>query len=339
MRSPAGTALKVLIVEDDATSALFLERALAKDHYRTISCSDGAAALETLGKEPCDAVVSDWMMPRMDGIELTRKIRETIRPLPVVLIVTSLSSAQARSHALQSGADDYLAKPFSIPEILERLGNCLSRRQQPEPLPSAIQRAPLAPSVEPLPPFPVLCIAASTGGPGAVLEVVKNLGNAQGVAVLLVLHGPAWMLEAFSGRLQQETPLKVHLAEQGMQIEPGHIFVAPGDRHMTVEPSLRIRLNQDAPENFIRPAADPLFRSVARVFRRRSIALVLTGMGRDGTLGASQIVAAGGMVIAQDPRTATAPSMPETAVNAGITTCVVPLPQVAFEALRYLPSR
>lgn len=319
--------MKILIVEDDPTSTLVLERSLRKAGYDTVSAPDGLAALDLLKDSSCDAIVSDWMMPRMDGIELVRKIRETVQPAPVILMVTALASPDARTHALAAGADDYLAKPFSVPEVLERLGNCLARRAQPEP--KIVQAPPEAPPKLPPPPFPALAIAASTGGPEAVREVMRSLEDVQDLAALLVLHGPAWMLETFAGRLQKETPLSVRLAEEHMVLEPGKFYIAPGEWHMLVDESMTIRLNKDAPENYMRPAADPLFRSVARVFHRAAVGVILTGMGRDGTLGASEIAAAGGSVIVQDPRTAIAPSMPQTAINAGVTTEVHALQHLA----------
>ena len=308
--------MKILIVEDDPTSTLVLERSLRKAGYETVSAPDGLAAMDLIQASPCDAIVSDWMMPRMDGIELVRKIRETVQPPPVILMVTSLASPDARTHALAAGADDYLAKPFSVPEVLERLGNCLARRAQPEP-----KIAPAKPAAAPHrspPPFPALAIAASTGGPEAVREVMRGLEDVQDIAAFLVLHGPAWMLETFAGRLQKETQMLVRLAEDQMPIEPGKLYIAPGEWHMLADESMVIRLNKEAPENYMRPAADPLFRSIAQVFHRAAVGVILTGMGRDGTLGASELSASGATVIVQDPRTAIAPSMPQTAINAGV---------------------
>lgn len=328
--------MKILIVEDDPTSTLILERSLRKAGYETLTAVDGVEALEFLEAQPCDAIVSDWMMPRMDGIELVHKIRSSIQPLPVILIVTSLSMPEARSHALRAGADDYLAKPFAVPEVLERLANCLARRQQPEPLPSTIRKTPsVAPSAPP-PSFAAVALTASTGGPEAVREVLRGLDNARDTAFFLVLHGPAWMLETFTSRLQREIPIPVRIAEDGMSIQPGSLLVAPGDWHMVVADGPVVRLHQEPPENYMRPAADPLFRSMACIFQKHAMAVVLSGMGRDGALGASEIAACGGMVICQDPQTAVAPSMPQTVINAGVSSAVVPLSEIAPEILRRL---
>jgi two-component system chemotaxis response regulator CheB len=321
--------VKILIVEDDPTSTLILERSLRKAGYETLTAVDGVEALEFLEAQPCDAIVSDWMMPRMDGIELVHKIRSAIQPLPVILIVTSLSMPEARTHALRAGADDYLAKPFAVPEVLERLANCLARRQQPEPLPSSIRKTPSIVPTAPPPAFGALALTASTGGPEAVREVLRGLGEIRNTALFLVLHGPAWMLETFTNRLQREIPIPVRMAEDGMAVEPGTLLVAPGDWHMVVQEGPVVRLNQDPPENYMRPSADPLFRSLAAVFQKNSLAVVLSGMGRDGALGASELSACGGAVLCQDPQSAMAPSMPQTAINAGVASEVVPLPELA----------
>jgi len=326
--------VKILIVEDDPTGTLVLERSLRKAGYETVSAPDGLAALELLRTTTCDAVVSDWLMPRMDGIELVHKIRETIHPAPVIIMVTALASSDARNHALAAGADDYLAKPFSVPEVLERLSNCLARRAQPEPKVSPVPHHDTETRTAPA--FPVLAIAASTGGPEAVRELARGLGDIGYAAAFLVLHGPAWMLETFATRLQKETSLQVRLAEDMMSIEPGKLYLAPGEWHMVVDETFTLRLNKDAPENYMRPAADPLFRSVARAFHRAAVGVILTGMGRDGTLGAFELAGAGAPVLAQDPRTAIAPSMAQTAINAGVVTEIHPLQELGVAICKRL---
>jgi two-component system chemotaxis response regulator CheB len=321
--SNSGEILRVLIAEDDRTSALLLEHAVTRAGHEALVVQDGQEALSRLGDGGYDAVLTDWMMPRMDGIELIRRAREDVSTPPIFLVVTALASAEARQHALRAGADDYIAKPFSARDVLERLENCFARHRQPEPA-----RPQFEPAVDlaVLPPRVGVCIAASTGGPEALKEVIGSLGNMPEASLYVVQHGPTWMLETFAARLQEDAAMPVRLAKDGMQSQAGVIYIAPGDRHMTVDPeTFAMRLNDEPPENYMRPAADPLFRSVATAFGPYGIAVVLTGMGRDGTLGAATIAAAGGVVLAQDPRTAVASSMPQTAVNIGAVREVVAL--------------
>ena len=139
-------------------------------------------------------------------------------------------------------------------------------------------------------------------------------------------HGPEWMLSTFTSRIQGDTSLEVVLGSQGMAVEPGHLYLAPGDRHLTVRPGhYTLKVSNDPPENFVRPAADPLFHSTAEAFGRYCVGVILTGMGRDGTRGAAYIHKVGGVVLAQDPGSAMAPSMPQTVIEAGLAKRTAPL--------------
>lgn len=326
--------MKILVAEDDYASGLLLERTLKKGGYSVVVAPGGIEALEAIRRERFDVLLTDWMMPRMDGMELIRRVRATAKPVPLIMVITVLSSAEARAVALDGGADDYLTKPFDPTEVLARLENCLSRGHQSMPrLPAvAVHRSPTRP------PFVGVCVVASTGGPPVLKEIFRSL-DASRAAFFVVLHGPAWLLEAFAQRLQHATAMKVRLAEDGARVAPGEIYVAPGDRHLCVEArSLRLRLIDEPPENYLRPAADPLFRSAAKAFGRHCVAVVMTGLGCDGTLGAAHVAVAGGVVLAQDPETAVAPSMPKSVIKFGLAKRVVPLAKMAATISRYVTT-
>ena len=315
--------MKILIAEDDPTSAMLLSRTLEGDGYEVVSTADGVQALATLRAQSFDAVLTDWMMPNMDGISLVRRVRVEFETPPPILVITALSSDDAREHALEAGADDYLAKPYQPNDILQRLRDCIERAHQPAPSPGTMHavRGPSAP-----PSHVGVGIAASTGGPEALRALLPSLDPNLNAAYLLVLHGPEWMLETFAERAAGLTRLGVRIATDGERIEPRTLFVCPGDRHMKVDaagPS--ILLTNEPPENFVRPAADPLFRSLAAAYGSRSVAVVLTGMGRDGSMGAQQVHAVGGQVLAQDPVTAIAASMPRTTVGLGVVDRIAPI--------------
>lgn len=321
--------MKILIAEDDATSALLLTKTLESDGYDVVSTGDGVQALAALRTQEFDAVLTDWMMPHMDGISLVRRVRAEFENPPPVLVITALNQGDARSHALDAGADDYLAKPYQPREILRRLSDCIRRANQPMPAAAASTPARVV-GPRRLPSHVAVGVASSTGGPEALREFVSSLDPDARTAYLLVQHGPEWMLETFTQRLQGLTDVDVVLATDGATVEPGKMYVCPGDRHMVVTgPTPTIRLNDDPPENFVRPAADPLFRSLASVYGRRAVGVVLTGMGRDGSLGAQQLHAAGGRVVAQDPMTAVVASMPRSAIGLGIVDEIVALKDMA----------
>lgn len=318
---------KILVVEDELTNSILIKRVLINAGYNVLVAQNGADALKYLEKETFDAILTDWMMPHIDGIELIRRIRESITPLPLIIMITALVSQDAREYALEAGADDYIAKPIDVNELTTRVEEGLAKKGQT----GTIEKAPIKKAVaSSTPNFPVVVIATSTGGPPTLIEIFNHLDVNQDIAYLLVQHGPPWMLDTFSQRLQKETKLKVCTPTNGMKIEPGSVYVAPGDLHMRVHPSNYTIVLDDAPkENFVRPAADPLFRSAAEVFGEYCLAVVLTGLGRDGTAGASQVSSFGGSVLVQDPKSATAQSMPTAVINSHIPHKVVHLQDMA----------
>lgn len=328
--------MKVLVVEDNVSGKLLLYKILRREGYQVFSSNNGAEAVELLKKEAFDAVLTDWMMPQLDGIELIHYIRKNIRPVPVLMMITALDSRQAREKALDAGADDYITKPFHVHEIRERLENCIMRRKSEYETAQETKEI----KIPGKPSFPALGIAASTGGPSTLTDLFMALRPLNEAAVFVVLHGPAWMLRSFSERLQGRTKMQVVLAEDKMPVQKGKVYIAPGDMHMIIDASLmEVRLWDGPPENFVRPSADPLFRSIAGAFGKNSAALILTGMGHDGSIGAGYISAAGGMVIAQDPSGAIAPSMPQSVIDlrlAGIVSPLEKIPSVIEETIRKL---
>lgn len=316
---------KILIVEDELTNAILLKRILTKAGYNTIVAHNGVEALKHLEKDIFDAVLTDWMMPQIDGIELIRQMRETMENVPLIFMVTALVSEGARSYALESGADDYIAKPIDVEELLTRLKDGLEKHQQDAPQNIVVSQK----HIDVTPPYVAVAIATSTGGPPTLIELFKHIESNTNASFFIVQHGPAWMLETFTQRLQKETNFKVNLAMDGMETTIGNIYIAPGDKHMRLVPNTyKISLDEGPKENFVRPAADPLFRSVAQAFGKYSIGVVLTGLGRDGAQGASEIAAVKGTVLVQDPETAVAPSMPRTSIAASFQSRVVRIEQM-----------
>jgi two-component system chemotaxis response regulator CheB len=320
--------MKILLAEDDERSARAIAGPLRREGFRVTIAGDGKAALDHLRREPVDVLVTDWMMPRMDGISLILRARETVRPVPYIIMVTALNSEKARARALDSGADDFLTKPVTTRTLLRRIKTGLSRRHQPAPVVRARRFDPeLAPASSP--PFVGVVIAASTGGPSALTRLFGTLPTATGAAFFVVQHAPAWMLESLASRLQQESRARVVVARDGLRCSAGEVYLAPGDHHMTLSAEdWALRLGGEAPVNFVRPAADPLFESAASALGSYCLGVILTGMGRDGTIGAGSVVEAGGIVLAQDPETAVAPSMPKTAIEAGVVSGICPLDEM-----------
>lgn len=307
---------RILLAEDSDENALLFEAALLKGRFAVDRARDGAQALGMLEQRPYDLLLTDWMMPMMDGLELVRRVRRSGARLPIVLL-SAYRDANIRLQALDAGADEFLAKPCPPSELLDCVRLCLARARQ-RPTPPPVQPAGPVRRPDRLPAFPAVCVAASTGGPDAMEQVIRTL-DLDHAACLAVLHGPAWMLEGYATRLQKVTNHRVHLGATDLPIEPGAVYLAPGGSHMSIAShALTLQLTDSEPENFVRPAADPLFHAAASRFGARCIGVVLTGLGRDGTRGAHAIAAAGGQMFVQDPATCVAPFMPASVIEAGI---------------------
>ena len=303
---------RILVVDDEESNILILKTVLAGGDYQIFDASNGEEALRLHQAEPFDMIITDWMMPVMDGIILASTIRLHRIGSPVIILITSLAIEGARERAMMCGADIYLQKPL-VPDVVRNMVSNGFKRQDSGNVKIKI---PEATAIRQSVPFSAVGIAASTGGPAVLVEFMKTLTLDSRLSYFIVQHGPDWMIETFAKSLANLTKHEIILPDERQPVEAGKIYLAPGDFHLTIESnSLTFRLEDTSLINFVRPSADPLFYSIANTFGIKSMGVVLTGMGCDGSAGAAKIKSVGGQVFVQDPAEAVVPSMPQATLD------------------------
>ncbi len=313
--------MKVLVVEDQVNMLMVYRMVLEKANHQLSIARDGSEAIPFLQRERFDAVITDWMMPKHDGLELIRWIRTNMHPAPPIIMVTSLGRADELQKAIDAGADEYLVKPIVPKQLLSMLAR-VEKKQNQQIDTSISNRLNIAYTKQQS--FYAVAIAAGSGAGSVLEQILSKVASNVHAVFLIVVHNPGWALEALVQQLSSKVGIPIALAIDGQKINPGKIFLAPDDRHMVIDPDrLTIQLENSEPENFVRPAADPLMRSVARAFGSNAVGVILGGMGCDGAIGAGFIHTAGGTVLVLDPAKAAVPQMSQHSIESGMADYVL----------------
>jgi len=325
-----------LIVDDSVTARAALKRMISNEAGWNVvgTAADGAQGLAKIRELEPDIVVMDFEMPVMNGLEAIRELR-TFSQVPVIVLSGSTPRASRKAIMLmEAGASDVISKHPGGPAagidalkgpLLDRL-NALTRRRVAA-ADSAERRvrnvcSPYA-GVAPL-----MVIGASTGGPPALEEFLDALPEEMSTPVVIAQHMPETFTAALTDRLNERGPRPTFLAQEDMALDGGCVYVAPGGQHTQVRRdrggTLRLSVGPNPADAPYRPSVDALFSSAAKCVGSDLVAAVLTGMGDDGLLGARDVVAAGGKVVAQDAASCVVYGMPRAVVEAGLADACMP---------------
>jgi two-component system chemotaxis response regulator CheB len=370
---PSSTAsapnrIRVVVVDDSALVRSILKTVI--DSQPDMVCVGAAVdpfmAREMIRELNPDVITLDVEMPRMDGLDFLEKIMR-LRPMPVLMVSTLTErGAETTLRALELGAVDFVAKPRlglaqglqeMAVEITDKLRIAararIARRPVATPAPaSSVPRAAgsgpstgAQPLVKPVPVVfsrvsteKIIAIGSSTGGTEALREVLSGL-PADCPAVMVTQHMPPGFTKSFADRLNSICRMHVKEAEPGERVLPGHVYIAPGGRHLLVKRSganYMVEISEAEPVNRHKPSVDVLFRSVAEHVGRNAVGVMLTGMGRDGADAMRVMRDAGAYNLAQDEASCVVYGMPREAVAAGAVDEVLPLMKIGPQLLAHL---
>jgi two-component system chemotaxis response regulator CheB len=339
--------IRVLVVDDSAFFRKRIRQALETSGDVSIvgEAVNGREAIEMVSRLKPDLVTMDVAMPEVDGISA---VREIMRQHPTrIIMFSSLTREGARAtlDALEAGAVDFLAKQEGLGSDTQH-GLCarvlsIARSRHPAgrvspAVPAATPRRPVAPP-QPRVPVQLVLIGASTGGPVAIQRVLAGLPATYRYPVVVAVHMPSEFTATFAERLDNACPLQVRLASTGDALRPGVALLAPGGRQTLIESrngQLQVRV-VEAGDQIYKPSVDLLFGSAARAIGAGCVAVILTGMGADGTEGARMLKGRGATVWSQDQASSVVYGMPYSVAKAGLTDRVLPIGEFA-EALRGL---
>ncbi len=349
--------IKVLIVDDAALMRKLLTEILSSSPKIEVvgTAADAYIARDKIKQLNPDVITLDVEMPRMDGITFLKNLMR-LRPTPVVMISTlTEDGADVTLEALESGAIDYIPKPKSdfehslsdyskkiiekvivasqvnVTKIERRIKSVEQMKVRPKRSVDEILSKPGTTLAKTTDRF--IAIGASTGGTEAIKEVIMAL-PAEVPGIVITQHIPASFSSSFARRLNEHSTLRVREAKSGDQILPGHVYLAPGDKHLMVKRTgakYVCELNNGPEINRHKPSVDVLFRSVAQSAGPNVMGIMLTGMGADGAQGMLEMKNAGAFNIAQDEQTSVVWGMPGAAVKLDAVEKVLPLNKVAKE--------
>ncbi|MEO6005662.1 MAG: chemotaxis-specific protein-glutamate methyltransferase CheB [Opitutus sp.] len=333
--------IRTLIVDDSAFARKVVREILSTSALVDVVglARDGEEALEMTATLKPDIVICDLQMPKLDGVGFVRR-QMRIRPLPILIVSSAAQDAAVVIEALNAGAIDIVQKPSALAtDDLRAIRDELVQKIL------ATVNAPLdnlAPDVQPLTratlvpasgKVAIVVLGISTGGPQALRRMMPLLPADFPVPMAIVLHMPVGYTALFAEKLNEICPLEIKEAQEGDHVQVGRVLLAPAGRHLTFKATpaghVVAQLTMQPLEKIHRPSVDVLFRSAAEVYHDRVLAVVMTGMGDDGTEGSSWIKAEGGTVLTEAESSCVIYGMPRSVTEAGLSDAAVSLNDMA----------
>lgn len=358
-----GRKIRVLIVDDSVIACKILSETLAQDSGIEVAGTalSGPIALSRLSAVDPDLVMVDLDMPVMDGLQTLLEIKKIRPKLPVIMCSALFTPGNRLAmQALLGGAADWVAKPSVhmnggagldafAGELSGKIKSIFAAKTIPAPASATAPAYASAPAAAQVAAFPsrdfggkprgipeILAIGVSTGGPQALGELLSRLPADFPVPIVVVQHMPPLFTKSLALSIGGKSRIKVEEGFEGRRLEPGRAWIAPGGFHMQVvkrKGGCELAINSDEPVNSCRPAVDVLFKSVVEAFGSKVLAVVLTGMGQDGLVGAEAVRRAGGAVFVQDQASSVVWGMPGMIAKAGLADKIVPLMDLPKEIL------
>lgn len=355
--------IKVLIVDDSALIRDMLSAMLRQDPQLEVvgTAPDPYVAREKIKELKPDVLTLDVEMPRMDGLTFLEKLMR-LHPMPVVMVSTlTEKGAEVTLRALELGAVDFVAKPkLDVAQTLQHYAEEIADKIKTAAKVRVDRLTRSASTIEVAPRYTadavikkteqlskvkttdlIIAIGASTGGTEAIKDVLMAM-PADAPGIVVTQHIPEMFSGPFARRMDANSDMSVCEAQDGQHVLAGHVYIAPGNRHLLVERSgarYVCRLNDGPPVNRHRPSVDVLFRSVAQCAGRNAIGVILTGMGNDGAQGLKEMLDSGAFTFAQDEQSSVVWGMPGEAVKLGAANEILPLTRVAKRVLEEVAKR
>ncbi len=334
--------ISVLVVDDSSVMRILVSDIINSDNelYVKATASNGREAVYLTHQHKPDVILMDLYMGQFSGVDAIREIMNSTPTSIIVLSAAGNNDFNIILEALNEGAVEYVNKPIHNSISLREMNQLLIAKVKSvaNTIPKATNKVKVKANIAPHTfseqlDYDVVAIGASTGGPTAIEQILKKLPENFAIPILIAQHMPENFIHSFAQRLNRLSPLTIKMADKGELLQPKTVYIAPGHSNMIVESlpgkkSSSINFSSEIFKEFNNPSADALLLSVSKVFSKRSIGIILTGMGKDGALGLKAIAEAGGSTIVQTESSCIVYGMPREAVRLGAARHIIDITEM-----------